>query len=63
MPCIFEGLQYSEGSLVCANGRELVCRNDDWEENGELCEQPEGNSDAREASTSTPSESDRDPTS
>lgn len=37
MPCIFEGVEYSEGALVCANGRELVCRNDEWHENGENC--------------------------
>lgn len=29
MTCIFEGVEYSEGSLVCANGRELVCRGDE----------------------------------
>jgi hypothetical protein len=37
MSCVFEGVEYSEGSLVCANGRELVCRNDEWHENGESC--------------------------
>jgi hypothetical protein len=41
MTCIYEGLEYSEGALVCANGRELVCREGDWRENGVLCEQDE----------------------
>lgn len=37
MSCVYEGVEYSEGSLVCANGRELVCRGDEWHENGESC--------------------------
>mgnify|MGYP003374711233 CR=1 FL=1 len=37
MACIYNGKQYSEGSLLCVNGRELKCRGDAWEETGFEC--------------------------
>lgn len=35
--CMFEGNEYSEGAVVCANGRELKCRNGSWHETGYPC--------------------------
>lgn len=40
MTCTYNGTEYSEGALICANGRELVCRGGDWHENGETCGDP-----------------------
>lgn len=35
--CTYNGKNYSEGSLVCANGRELKCSGSEWRETGYLC--------------------------
>jgi hypothetical protein len=37
--CYFDGQEYSEGSLVCSNGRELKCRDGEWHETGYECEE------------------------
>lgn len=35
--CKYEGLGFSEGSIICANGRELRCSAGSWSETGYLC--------------------------
>lgn len=35
--CVFGGAQYSEGALICVNGRELKCSGGDWQETGYGC--------------------------
>lgn len=37
MTCTHAGRDYSEGALVCANGRELRCTGDVWQETGYIC--------------------------
>ena len=37
MSCNHNGKTYSQGSLVCANGRELRCDGDYWSETGYSC--------------------------
>lgn len=36
--CYYDGFEYSEGSLICVNGRELKCRSGQWQETGYSCE-------------------------
>jgi hypothetical protein len=38
MNCVYGGVEYSEGSLICSNGRELVCDGGQWRENGYTCD-------------------------
>lgn len=35
--CKFGGKDYSEGSLICLNGRELKCSGGEWKETGYRC--------------------------
>ena len=35
--CTYAGTQYSEGALICANGRELRCSGGEWKETGFAC--------------------------
>jgi hypothetical protein len=37
MSCKSAGQEYSEGALICANGRELRCHGGDWQETGYSC--------------------------
>jgi hypothetical protein len=37
MTCSFGGANYSEGSLICSNGRELKCSGGAWQETGYAC--------------------------
>ncbi|RYX80167.1 DUF1496 domain-containing protein [bacterium] len=45
MKCVYAGKEYSEGSLICVNGRELKCRGDAWEDTGLECGQQNGRAD------------------
>ena len=36
--CFYNGAEYSEGSLICVNNRELKCRGGEWCETGYSCE-------------------------
>lgn len=36
--CKYGGIEYSEGSIICARGRKLKCRGDEWQDVGD-CEQ------------------------
>lgn len=40
--CKYAGKEYSEGSLICKNGREMKCRGGDWEETGYACNKSDG---------------------
>lgn len=44
MSCQFAGVEYSEGALICQNGRELRCSGGEWVETGYSC-QPASNTD------------------
>lgn len=35
--CVSGGVEYSEGSLICSNGRELKCIGGAWQETGYSC--------------------------
>jgi len=35
--CRYKGSLYSEGSLICVNGRELKCSSGEWHETGYTC--------------------------
>ena len=37
MVCQFAGQEYSEGALICSNGRELRCSGGGWAETGYEC--------------------------
>lgn len=37
MNCTFNGQGYSEGALICSNGRELKCDSGEWRETGYAC--------------------------
>jgi hypothetical protein len=37
MTCSYNGRSYSNGSLICANGRELKCDSGSWRETGYRC--------------------------
>lgn len=37
MSCLFRGKTYSEGAIICSNGRELKCRESEWTETGFTC--------------------------
>ena len=37
MSCTFDGRPYSEGSLICSNGKELRCSGSQWSETGYTC--------------------------
>lgn len=37
MGCQNDGKDYSEGALICSNGRELKCSGTEWQETGYLC--------------------------
>jgi hypothetical protein len=37
MACNYSGRTYSDGSLICANGRELKCSGGSWQETGFRC--------------------------
>jgi hypothetical protein len=41
MACYSGGFEYSEGSLICSNGRELRCSGGAWQETGYSCVQSE----------------------
>lgn len=37
MACRYGGVDYSEGSIMCQNGKEVVCRGVNWVETGYTC--------------------------
>lgn len=37
MTCTYEGKSYSDGVLICMNGREMKCRGGEWSETGYAC--------------------------
>ena len=37
MTCTYNGKSYSDGALICVNGREMKCRGGDWNETGYPC--------------------------
>lgn len=36
--CIYNGKEYSEGSIICIQGQQAECRNGKWEPLGIACE-------------------------
>lgn len=38
MSCLFDGEEYSDGALICSNGRELKCSGNSWQETGYTCQ-------------------------